>query len=547
MPFLRTRDGAGVERTVELDRDSTVFGRAGTCDLILEANGISRRHGRILRDGEGRWWVEDLGSTNGTLVGGRFITRHRLVHGDVLTVGDLLLVFCDRDAGGGPATTTAVTISRADEEAHSTVEHAVGSMASMDSRRLTSLYEISRRLMDQRDVHGLIDVASSALLVALEAEVVVFGLTRDPERESDRLVVRSTVPNVGDVRISSSVLHRTIEARRAILVADTGSDDGLALAQSVVVGGIRSALCVPMMRNDQVTGFIYVDNRRRGRSYSESDLEFTCAVGAMVGTAIENARLHEAELVKQRMEAELAAARCVQQAILPSEWPCLPGWQIDGHLVTSREVGGDYYDAIVAGDGALWLLVADVCGKGAPAALLANSVHTAVHALVSQYTSPSALLTCLNELLLRRQVESSFVTCLAVRIVPATGEAQLTSAGHPFPAWIGPGHRAETIDMTPGLLLGIVDTARYTDTRWDFPESGGAMLLYSDGITEALNPADELFGEARLLDILSSCRGTGVGDLVTRVRTAVDAFRGECIQSDDLTLLACGKASSIAQ
>ena len=236
--------------------------------------------------------------------------------------------------------------------------------------------------MDQSDVAGLIDVASNALIESLQAEVVVFGLTCDPEHETEHLVVRPPGAAADRVILSRSILRRTIDNRSAQLVSDTRTDERLGFAQSIIVGGISSALCVPMMRNDRVTGFIYVDSRRRGRSYDERDLQFGCAVGAMVGTAIENARLREAEIARQRLEAELAGAREVQQSILPSSWPQVPGWEVFGEHATCHEVGGDYYDAIVARDGRIWLIMADVAGKGAPAALLAACFHAALHAVV---------------------------------------------------------------------------------------------------------------------------------------------------------------------
>jgi phosphoserine phosphatase RsbU/P len=544
MPKLRMLDPGKTEGCHSLDRDVVSFGRSGDCDLVIEARGISRLHGRFVRDRNGRWWIEDLGSRNGILVNGHAASRHALADGDIIVVGEVTLAFCEDPAVTSQPAAPAVTITDALPSANTVLERSPGTVRSMDNRRLTSLYEITRRLLNQRDVAGLVEVAASALLADLEAEVVVVGLTRDPEREPDRVEVRPKAMQNTGVTLSRSVLRRAIDDQRALLVADTGSDRALLSAQSIAVGGIRSALCVPLMRRDDVSGFIYVDNRRLGRTYDERDLEFASAIGAVVGTAIENARLHETELVKQRMETELAAARRVQQAILPSSWVALDGWDIYGEHTTCREVGGDYYDAIVSEDGHLWLVMADVCGKGAPAALLASIVHAIVHAMVDQCSSPSQLLARLNRLLLRREMESSFVTCLVVRVAPTTGDVLLASGGHPWPLCISPAQPPRLLPVEGGIILGAFPDASFADVHWSLAEPGGALLMYTDGLTEALDAQGEQFGEDRLLRAASNGPSSNAQALVTTAMREVQAFRGGHYQSDDLTLLACRRIVS---
>ena len=539
MATLKVQYSDGTGDVHSLDRDLLTFGSADGNDLVLQGRSVSRQHGRFFCDRDGKWRIEDLGSTNGTLVAGRFVTQHQLRNNDQITVGELTLTFQAESAGNVQAPTGAVTITDAAWAHESTVEQSPRTLVAMDSKRLTALYEISKRLLDQRDVDGLIDEASAALVSTLDAEVVVFGLTCDPEHEGDRLVVRPARMQQADVTLSRSVLRRTVDARQAVLVTDTKSDHDLLGAQSIMDGGIRSAMCVPMMRGQDVTGFIYVDSRRHDQSYNPSDLEFACAVGAMVGTAIENTRLHEAELVRQRLEAELAGARRVQQAIMPSSWPELPGWDIYGQHWTCHEVGGDYYDAIVTAAGSLWLVIADVCGKGAPAALLASSMYTAVHVLVDQCRSPGQLLTRLNGLLLQRELESSFVSCLAVMVTPDTGDVLLASAGHPYPIRLAEDGLANELTMSNDLILGVNRDTRYSDTPWSFPASGETLLMYTDGVTEAVSDQSEQFGEQRLVSLLSKRTSHSPAELIDTVQHAVEEFRSNRQQTDDLTLLAC--------
>lgn len=544
MPVVLIRDSRGVERTRPLDRDIVVFGRSPDCTLILEGRGVSRLHGRFVRDPFGRWWVEDLGAKNGIFVEGRPVSRHRLADGESVAVGELTLTYFAREAGATGGSPSTITICDAMATSATTFERSPDSLGAMDTRRLATLYTFCKRLMEQRGVASLVEIASTALISELDAEIVVMGLTRDPEREPDRVIVRPTDVSTTGIMLSRSVLTRTIQGRRAVLVSDTHADRGLASAESIVSGGIRSALCVPMLRNEDVTGFIYVDSRRRGRSYEERDLEFASAVGVMVGTAIENARLHEAELVKQRMEAELERARAVQQAILPSDWPAVAGWEIHGLHATCREVGGDYVDAILSDDGRLWLLIADVCGKGAGAAMVASSIHAATHALVDQCGAPGRLLARLNDLLVRHEVGMSFVTFLAVCLDTRTGDAVIASAGHPAPIYLGSAAPPTPVPMENGFMLGVFPDAVFPDTRWLFPASPGTLVMYTDGISEAFDERDHQYGDERMLACLAANGMLVPEQLVATVLRDVEVFRGRHEPSDDLTILACRRAAT---
>ncbi len=300
---------------------------------------------------------------------------------------------------------------------------------------------------------------------------------------------------------------------------------------------------MPLLRAQQVTGFIYVDSRRDGRAYNEQDLDFAAAVGCLVGTAVEVARLHEAELTKQRMEAELAGARRVQQAIMPSTWPIVHGWDIHGRHLTCREVGGDYYEALVTPNG-LWLFIADVCGKGASAALLASSIHTAVQTLVDQCASPAELLNRLNQLRMRREIKSAFVTALAILIGSPDEDMLIASAGHPFPLLVPWQAMPREIQVEPGFMLGVFGDASYTDMRHPPLSPGDALLLYTDGVTEALDDQSNPFGEEALVQLLPVCEDHTAAGLVDAVLRGVDMHRAGCEQSDDLTVLACRRTGT---
>ena len=541
VPRLRIQDTSDGHRDIALERDAVCFGRSGECDIVLRSPGVSRQHGRLTRDPQGSWWVEDLNSRNGTCVNGRSITRQALVDGDVLQIGGAVLTFC-LAPGQSVAGSCGFTIADAGAPPGIVLERSPGRVEGMDSRRLAALYEVGRQLLSKRSISSLMETAAGAMLAGLEARAVVVAAMDDPDRPPRETVVRPSDLAAHSLVLSRTILRRSMAGKQAVLIGDTGQDAGLKSAPSIVRGGIQSAMCVPMMVDGRVIGCIYVDSSGDSERYDERDLDFTCAVGAMVGAAIENSRLQQADIEHARMEAELSGARRVQKALLPPSWPHLIGWVVHGYQCPCREVGGDYCDVIVAQDGQVWMIVADVCGKGAPAAILASGIYATVHAVVDRVDSPRALLSRINEVLVRREVDLSFVTCLVCVLDPATGRVRISSAGHPAPLFVGANGRASSVGIAKGMVLGIQPHADCADSEWVFP-GPGALLLCSDGMTEVFNPAHQEFGEEGLLRAIVGATWESARDLVEVAEAAVRELRGSDEATDDMTLLVCRKVA----
>lgn len=227
---------------------------------------------------------------------------------------------------------------------------------------------------------------------------------------------------------------------------------------------------------------------------------------------------------------------------MPSSWPEFEGWEIHGRHQMCYEVGGDYYDAILSENGRLWLFVADVSGKGAAAAMLASSTHAGIHALVDHCASPAELLTRLNRLMRRRPVSSSFVTCLAVMLEGGRRTIRIASAGHPPPALVPATGAPTMMVVQPGFMLGAFDDPVYEDTIPPEIRAGESFVMYTDGVTEAMNAAGGLFGEAGLLPALEQAERRTAEGLVAAGIAGVEAFRGDSRQSDDLVVLACRRS-----
>ncbi|CAH2030941.1 SpoIIE family protein phosphatase [Trichlorobacter ammonificans] len=247
-------------------------------------------------------------------------------------------------------------------------------------------------------------------------------------------------------------------------------------------------------------------------------------------------QLTETTAVKERMAGELSVAHDLQMAILPHELPELPGLEIAGCCVPAREVGGDFYDARLLADGRLFFVIGDVSGKGVPAALYMAMAVTLARAGAGDDCDPAELLGRINRELCRGNDSCMFATILCGIIDPNSGMVRLANAGHTPPAIRRADGTCVFQRLSPGLVAGYLEDFTYVEEQVTLI-AGDTLILYTDGVTEAMSGAGELFGEARLLAALSGGTG-GAGELLRKVEEAVAAFADAASQSDDLTMLA---------
>lgn len=269
---------------------------------------------------------------------------------------------------------------------------------------------------------------------------------------------------------------------------------------------------------------------------------------ARVGASLEKKRLRDAvRRSLDRVQRELAAARHLQLAMLPREFPpWSPQRPISAHAVMepAREVGGDLYDCFDAGEALTCFLVGDVSGKGAAAGMFMARTRSLVRMAVGlwrdwrgEQPSPAELLATVNRELCIDNADRMFVTLLLGVVDARTGTMRIANAGHPGPHVVSPAGGLRQLRQRPGMPLGIRGGARYEDIAVDLVP-GDTVFACTDGVLEALDEAGELFSAARLETILRSCAGAGPAAMVTSVKQAVDKFAGAALQADDITALA---------
>jgi sigma-B regulation protein RsbU (phosphoserine phosphatase) len=311
-----------------------------------------------------------------------------------------------------------------------------------------------------------------------------------------------------------------------------------------ILGAQRLEVVYPLRSAAGTFGVAAVGPRPGGLAYGDSDLEFGAGLVAQAAVAFENAWHLRELLEKKQIERELALAASIQQNLFPAELPRLHGCDVAAVNRPARQVGGDYYDALAVdaaspGDRCVFC-VADVSGKGIAASLLMSNMQATLRALLGREASLAELARCTNELLYLSTPGNKYVTAVLFAIDPATGACSYVNGGHTEALLLRAGGLVEWLPAT-GLALGMFPGMTYDERLFQL-ESGDLVALYSDGVTEALNPDEDEFGTERLMDTLRRVAGRPAREVVAVVLEEIERFAAGAPQYDDITLLVLKRA-----
>jgi serine phosphatase RsbU (regulator of sigma subunit) len=356
--------------------------------------------------------------------------------------------------------------------------------------------------------------------------------------------IRSRTGPAGELKISKTVLGRVLNAGQAILCKDVAQE--FPESASISDCKIRSLMCVPLFDPERNTiGVMQIDTRDGRGRFEQDDLDVMAAVAGQISVAVQNAQLHKA-LVKQReMEHELQFARQVMQSLLPERPASVPGYEFWAYYEPARHIGGDYYgiipiaaDSPANGQTALrWAIaIGDVVGKGMPAALLTAKLSAEVRMLLRSNATPVRVVEQLNHQFQDGGMLDLYITFLLVVLEIHHHRLSIVNAGHPCPLIRRRDGRLEEIGRAQsGLPLAIMADYRYEMATTTL-EPGETVILYTDGVTDAMNAAGDRLGDAACQRAIASA-GPGseaVGDAVVK---AVQRHVAEHPQFDDITLV----------
>jgi sigma-B regulation protein RsbU (phosphoserine phosphatase) len=304
---------------------------------------------------------------------------------------------------------------------------------------------------------------------------------------------------------------------------------------------VRAVLAVALKVENRFTGMLAVTHARPGREWLSAEIQLLTIVAGNSAAVIEQARLREATREAERIQRELSLAREIQMNLVPSRPLTLGSWQIMGRVVPAREIGGDAFDYFLLGPDRAGFAIADVVGKGVPAALLMSNVQASLRAFCDGRNRIPDALRLINQSVSRHTTGGKFITFFYAELDAERGRLFYSNAGHNYPLLRhADGTLIELRDG--GLPLGILEDSQYLMGEHAFT-AGDSLLLFSDGISEALDLRRDEYGDERLRQFWSERGGLPPSDMVDALLADVQAFRGRADQSDDMTVVVVGKTS----
>ena len=538
IPHITVRDAFGNQREIEISHTPFTLGRQGDNDLVLLDTRISRRHARIIKDGEG-YLLEDAGSRHGTLVNGEKVTgSRRLKSGDQISLGVMdsyALAFGEEEA---VLPSLLEKFEKAAERSSAPQLHHLGMLLQMAQMmlRAPALEEVLVTLLD------------SAIQLTNAERGLLF--LKEGKDEVELRLARGKggiylSPEVSD--FSRAVVKRVTASGQEEVILEDESSGRTPMETGIIRTGTRGIVAVPLQKLQmadaagetfvgkvpEMLGLLYLDTRSQAAALTGLDRQVLQTLAVEGSTVIENARLFRLARDQERIQHEMFLARNIQQGLLPRELPQSDYFQVLSVTTPTEAVGGDYYDVVELPDGRFGFALADVSGKGLPASLMAASLQGAFGAVAAGAPDLGELFRRVNDYLCDRTPPEMFATLLYA-VLDRQGGFEFVNAGHIPPLIVraqGGVDRVESSNFPVGLFPHVEFTVDRAEVH-----PGDLIVTTSDGVTEARDSLGGLFGDARLLALLEGCSGQTADEVVRKILASIREFVGTAPQSDDLTV-----------
>jgi serine phosphatase RsbU (regulator of sigma subunit)/pSer/pThr/pTyr-binding forkhead associated (FHA) protein len=538
---LEIVDAESTSQPVEIDAVPFRVGRGADADnnLKLDDRRISRRCLAVSYE-QGRFFVEDIGQRNGVFINDQLVEGSGNIHsGDVITFGQVesfKLIF-----RAGPSHEVLPELLSRLERTDAT------EAGDRNLRHISLLLEATALLQAEMPMEEVLAAMVDRSIVITDADRGLL-LMADPEGDLQPFVARQQKGEVlspQTVSPSQTVITRAIEQKRGIVELDMDlAEDTLREAKSVVAQQLRSLAAIPLYSHSglhaatttaqtgELLGVLYLDSRRPA-AFSSLERQILDALAVESTSVIENARLLERERERRKLEQELSIARDIQQALLPKGFQDFSHCQITAANEPCYAVGGDYFDSMALAPGQTGFILADVSGKGLPAALLTSMLQGCFAGMALGKT-PTQLVNHINQFVWTRSETSRYAT-LFFGVLDSSGQLNYINAGHNSPLMVRGGKVSEPFP-SGCVPLGLLSSMEF-ETCSASLEPGDTLVLFTDGVTEAVNRNDEEFEMDRLIGIVEQNAAASVEDLQNAVLDAVNDFARGAQQADDITLL----------
>jgi serine phosphatase RsbU (regulator of sigma subunit)/pSer/pThr/pTyr-binding forkhead associated (FHA) protein len=538
----------GVVRLLPMAKPVFTIGRKAENDLQLLSDTISRQHAEILYEND-VYYLVDVGSKRGTFVNEQRVERCALQHLDRIRIGgeeDQQITFLDD------------TIERASAIFDSAPRLTL-TPPSQDKERATSANEELQKLSRFIEVNQAFKFSltpDDVLCLIVDAAIEItqaergFLMLRNSTGDLEFKVARDRNRNwlEGNAfAMSRSVVEESFKQNRSVIINDGGEAQSQFSRESVRNLDLRSIACIPLRRfqmsenmdattmlKRDVIGVLYVDSHVIGGTITETSLRLLESLAFEATKSLESVRLMHEEQEKKQIEQELGMARQVQVALSPTAFKVPAHFEIAAASIPSRYVGGDFYDFIPIKDDRAAFALGDVSGKGVAAALLAAMAQGALQAQFTSNLPLTEVVTSLNKVLVQRSASNRFITLFCATL-DRDGHFTYINAGHNLPILARASGEAETL-TTKSVLLGAFDFVEYKPKQTRLAP-GDVIVMYTDGVTEAVNVDNQMFGEERLEKLVRDNVSQSAEGIKRRILDAVLGFTAGLPQGDDITLI----------
>lgn len=531
------------------------MGRSPDNNLVLRDSRISRNHAQIASD-NGNYVLEDLGSRHGIWVNGERLQKSRRLEGSERIEFGVPDGYQIHFTKGGEEIQKLVSKYDTGKEG--------GRAGTSNLEKLRAVLEVARSLQSSYSTDDVLNTVLDAALAVTGAErgfLLLLNDQRELQVRSARATGGGDLP-ADDLRVPRRLIQQALESRRDLfsMSFDPTAADERSPGNTITDLELRSVVCVPLVHVNlsgsgatQIlsmakanAGVLYMDSRVTAVDLAGGNRELLQTLAIEASTVLENARLLEEERAKQRIEEELDVARRIQQSLLPRRLP-EDGWFVArGSSQSSHQVGGDYYDLMATSPDAWSMVIADVSGKGVSSALLASFLQGVFLSASSTMDIPQVL-SRINTFLNDRAEHGKYATMFYSKI-ESSGRLTYANAGHCAALLVrgtGEMERLDATSMPVGLVPSTSFALEYRDLR-----PGDRIVFYTDGVTEAQNPAGDFFGRVRLREAVKRGRDADYALLHTTIQGAVLEFTAGAEQADDLTLVVVeyrGTASELVE
>jgi phosphoserine phosphatase RsbU/P len=542
-PRLVVIDPNGTRRDVAIGTFPFRIGRQAGNELTLRDSRVSRQQAQIT-DVSGTMVLEDMGSSHGTFVNGEKIIRHELKVSDQIDFG---VPDSYRVVYVGEGATIEELVERIEAP-------APAQAGARELHHLGVLLDVARSLSSGLSLEDILASVVDAAIAVTRTERGVL-LLANPAGQLETAVARNAQRGTlrpEEMQVSQGVVKRVASSRRELIVGDTVADavdaGRMGQGESITRLDLHTVVAIPIdkkpvieavdatvaARQSELLGVLYLDSRAPSSTFSALDREVVRTLAHEAATLIENARLFAAGRIKARLDHDIEIASKIQLGLLPKQLPNLPHVAMAGSTLACYSVGGDCFDVIELDGGRHGFFLGDISGKGIPAALLATLLQGIFYTTASMDIEITSVFSRVNRYLCERAGGDRYATVF-YGVLDKTGAFEYVNAGHVPPLIRRRSGAIERLDLA-SFPVGMFPEAEYESASVKL-EKDDFLVIYTDGVSEAVNVKSEMFEEERLRHLLENFKGQTVEELAEAIRESVKVFSEGAAQSDDITIL----------